>query len=115
MARDVVDLTPIESRDELVAWFAQGAKPRAQWRIGTEHEKFAFTTDTHEPVPYEGRRSSRSLLVGMQHLLGREPILDGGNIIGLADGTGGSAISVQPGGRFQLSRAPLATVNPANS
>ena len=49
MARDVVDLTPIESRDELVAWFEQGAKPKAQFRIGTEHEKFAFTTDTHEP------------------------------------------------------------------
>jgi len=59
MARDVVDLTPIESRDELVAWFAEGAKPKSQWRAGTEHEKFAFTTDTHEPVPYEGRRSIR--------------------------------------------------------
>src|SRR5205823_3636534 len=58
MARDVVDLTPIESRDELVAWFAEGAKPKAQWRAGTEHEKFAFTADTHEPVPYEGRRMS---------------------------------------------------------
>ena len=89
MARDVVDLTPIESRDELVAWFAEGAKPKAQWRAGTEHEKFAFTSDTHEPVPYEGRRSIRSLLVGMQHLLGWEPIMDGPNIIGLADVTGG--------------------------
>src|SRR5205085_7681305 len=83
MARDVVDLTPIESRDELVAWFAEGAKPKAQWRIGTEHEKFAFITETHEPVPYEGRVSIRSLLVGMQHLLGWEPITDGPNIIGL--------------------------------
>src|SRR5947209_5529671 len=101
MARDVVDLTPIESRDELVAWFAEGAKPKAQWRVGTEHEKFAFTTDTHDPVPYESRVSIRSLLVGMQHLLGWEPILDGGNIIGLADVTGGGAISLEPGGQFR--------------
>src|SRR5947208_1789763 len=111
MARDVVDLTPIESRDELVAWFAEGAKPKAQWRAGTEHEKFAFTTDTHAPVPYEGRRSIRSLLVGMQHLLGWEPITDGGNIIGLADVTGGGATSLEPGVQFDLSGAPLQTIH----
>src|ERR1043165_622771 len=111
MARDVVDLTPIESRDELVAWFAAGAKPKAQWRIGTEHEKFAFTTDAHEPVPYEGRVSIRSLLVGMQHLLGWEPITDGPNIIGLADVTGGGAISLEPGGQFELSGAPVETIH----
>jgi len=111
MARDVVDLTPIESRDELVAWFAEGAKPKAQWRAGTEHEKFAFLLDTHEPVPYEGRRSIRSLLVGMQHLLGWEPITDKDNIIGLADVTGGGAISLEPGGQFELSGAPLQTIH----
>ena len=43
MARDQVDLTPIERRDELVAWLAQGVRPKAEFRIGTEHEKFAFT------------------------------------------------------------------------
>src|SRR4051812_50197694 len=107
MARDVVDLTPIESRDELVAWFAEGAKPKAQWRAGTEHEKFAFTIDTHEPVPYEGRRSIRSLLVGMQHLLGWEPIIDGGNIIGLADVTGGCALFLVAGGHLDFPRPPL--------
>src|SRR6188472_1153958 len=111
MARNVVDLTPIESRDELVAWFAEGAKPKAQWRAGTEHEKFAFMLDTHEPVPYEGRRSIRSLLVGMQHLLGWEPITDKDNIIGLADVTGGGAISLEPGGQFELSGAPLQTIH----
>src|SRR3954452_8546034 len=111
MARDVVDLTPIESRDELVAWFAEGAKPKAQWRVGTEHEKFAFTTDTHDPVPYVGRVSIRSLLVGMQHLLGWEPITDKDNIIGLADVTGGGAVSLEPGGQFELSGAPLETIH----
>jgi glutamate--cysteine ligase len=111
MARDVVDLTPIESRDELVAWFEKGSKPKAQFRVGTEHEKFAFTTDFHGPVPYEGRRSIRSLLVGMQHLLGWEPIMDGPNIIGLADVTGGGAISLEPGGQFELSGAPVETIH----
>src|SRR5205807_2116959 len=65
MARDQVDMTPIETRDELVAWFAEGCKPKADYRIGTEHEKFAFTVEGHRPVPYEGRRSIRALLDGM--------------------------------------------------
>src|SRR5437016_10187946 len=111
MARDVVDLTPIESRDELVAWFEKGNKPKAQFRVGTEHEKFAFTTGRRNPVPYDGQRSIRSLLVGMQHLLGWEPIMDGPNIIGMFDVTGGGAISLEPGGQFELSGAPLETVH----
>jgi glutamate--cysteine ligase len=111
MARDVVDLTPIESRDELVAWFEKGSKPKARFRIGTEHEKFAFTTDGNNPVPYDGQRSIRALLVGMQHLLGWEPIMDGPNVIGLADVTGGGAISLEPGGQFELSGAPVETIH----
>jgi glutamate--cysteine ligase len=111
MARDVVDLTPIESRDELVAWFEKGSKPRERFRIGTEHEKFAFTTGRRNPVPYDGQRSIHALLVGMQHLLGWEPIMDGPNIIGLADVTGGGAISLEPGGQFELSGAPVETIH----
>src|SRR4051812_50223519 len=115
MARDVVDLQPIESRDELVAWFEQGSKPKTQFRVGTEHEKFAFTTGRRNPVPYEGQRSIRALLIGMQHLLGWEPIMDGPNIIGLADVTGGGAIFPQPRGRVELSRAPRGTIPPTSS
>ena len=58
-----------------------------------------------------GQRSIRALLVGMQHLLGWEPIMDGPNIIGLADVTGGGAISLEPGGQFELSGAPVETVH----
>src|ERR1700704_3474932 len=111
MARDVVDLTPIESRDELVAWFEKGSKPKGQFRVGPEHESFAFTPGRRNPVPYEGQRSIRALLVGMQHLLGWEPITDGPNIIGLADVTGGGAISLEPGGQFELSGAPVETIH----
>ena len=104
-------MTPIESRDELVAWFAEGVKPKAEFRIGTEHEKFPFTVEGHRPIPYEGRRSIRSLLEGMQHLLGWEPIIEDGNIIGMFDVTGGGAISLEPGGQFELSGAPVETVH----
>jgi len=111
MARDLVDMTPVRSRDDLVAWFEQGCKPKSQFRIGTEHEKFAFTTEGHRPVPYEGPRGIRALLEGMQSLLGWEPIMEGPNVIGLFDVTGGGAISLEPGGQFELSGAPLETVH----
>jgi glutamate--cysteine ligase len=111
MARDQVDMTPLRTRDELVAWFEQGCKPKSQFRIGTEHEKFAFTREGHRPVPYAGPRGIRALLEGMQHLLGWEPIMEGDNIIGLFDVTGGGAISLEPGGQFELSGAPLETVH----
>ncbi len=104
-------MTPIETRDELVAWFAEGCKPKVDYRIGTEHEKFAFTVEGHRPVPYEGRRSIRALLEGMQLLLGWEPIMENGNIIGMFDVTGGGAISLEPGGQFELSGAPVENVH----
>jgi glutamate--cysteine ligase len=111
MARDQVDMTPIETRDELVAWFAAGEKPPGMFRVGTEHEKFAFTLARHEPVPYDSPRGIRALLEGMQSLLGWEPIMEGENIIGLSDVTGGGAISLEPGGQFELSGAPVATIH----
>jgi glutamate--cysteine ligase len=111
MARDQTDMTPIERRDELVAWFEAGSKPKAQFRLGTEHEKFAFAIGSNKPVPYSGARGIRALLDGMQHLLGWEPIMEGENIIGLADVTGGGAISLEPGGQFELSGAPVETVH----
>src|SRR5271154_450436 len=115
MARDQVDLTPIERRDELVAWIAGGVKPKSRFRIGTEHEKFAFTLEGHRPVPYEGRRDIRALLEGMEHLLGWQPIMEGPNIIGLFDVTGGGAISLEPGGQFELSGAQVETVHQTTS
>ncbi|MGE0750797.1 MAG: glutamate--cysteine ligase [Variibacter sp.] len=111
MARDQVDMTPIETRDELVAWFEAGCKPKSAFRIGTEHEKFPFTLGYHDPVPYEGPRGIGALLNGMKMLLGWEPILDADNIIGLFDVTGGGAISLEPGGQFELSGAPVETVH----
>ena len=66
MARDQVDMTPINSRDELVAWFEAGCKPKSEFRVGTEHEKLVFTVDGHRPVPYGGSKGIRALLDGMQ-------------------------------------------------
>ena len=111
MARDQIDMTPIETRDELVAWLEAGCKPKAQFRVGTEHEKFAFTVQGHRPVPYAGPHGIRALLEGMHDLLGWDPIMEGDNIIGMFDVTHGGAISLEPGGQFELSGAPLENVH----
>ena len=111
MARDTVDATPLSSRDDLIAWMEEGNKPKEAFRIGTEHEKIPFTLARHEPVPYDGPKGIRALLEGMGKVLGWEPILEGEILIGLADPKGGGAISLEPGGQFELSGAPLTSVH----
>src|SRR6478609_7499669 len=111
MARDTTDFRPIEGVDELVEHLAEGNKPRDKWRIGTEHEKFPFYVDGNAPVPYGGERGIRAILEGMQEKLGWDPIIDDGRIIGLVEPTGQGAISLEPGGQFELSGAPLETIH----
>ena len=111
MARDIVDANPVESRDALVSWLEAGCKPAASFRVGTEHEKIPFYRADLAPVPYEGERGIRALLEGMRRRLGWESIVDGGNLIGLFDAAGGGAISLEPGGQFELSGAPFETVH----
>ena len=118
MARDITDTTHISSRDELVGWIEAGCKPPAQFLMGAEHEKIPFYTADHSPVPYEGRSGGdgiRGLLEGLQAKLGWEPIMDGPALIGLFDEKGGGAISLEPGGQFELSGAPLETVHDVES
>jgi glutamate--cysteine ligase len=103
--------TPIESKAQLVAYLEKGEKPRADWRIGTEHEKFAFLTDTLQPVPYDGPRSIRALLEGLKGRFGWTGVYEGENIIALSDPKGMANISLEPGGQFELSGAPLDCVH----
>lgn len=99
---------PIGSRDDLVRYLESGSKPRADWRIGTEHEKFVYDPRTFKPVPYDGRPGIRLLLESMARF-GWQPILEGENIIGLSQN--GASLSLEPGGQFELSGAPLRTVH----
>ena len=81
MARDTVDTTPLEGRAQLLAAVEDGCKPKDQWRIGTEHEKFGFYKSDFSPVPYEGDNGIRAVLEGMKAKTGWDPIIDAGNII----------------------------------
>ncbi|MBI3675581.1 MAG: glutamate--cysteine ligase [Proteobacteria bacterium] len=99
---------PIGSRDDLVRYLESGNKPAADWRIGTEHEKFVYNLTTYKPVPYEGPAGIRALLDGMKRF-GWEPVMEGDNIIGLTQN--GASISLEPGGQFELSGAALKSVH----
>lgn len=109
MARDVTDSTILSSRDDLVAWLAAGEKGAGPFLIGTEHEKIPFYRATNRPVPYAG--GVGALLGGMMAKTGWAPIHDGQALIGLFDEARGGAISLEPGGQFELSGAPLASVH----
>jgi glutamate--cysteine ligase len=99
---------PITDKRQLVEWFEAGSKPAAQWRIGTEHEKFAFALDDHRRLPYDGPRGIRVLLEGLTRF-GWQPVLEHGLPIALTKGD--CNVSLEPGGQFELSGAPLETIH----
>ena len=86
---------PITSKADLVESLSSGSKPKSEWRIGTEHEKFGFDLKTLAPLPYEGRPGVKAMLEGLKRF-GWEPINEGPYIIGLK--RNGAAISLEPGG-----------------
>ncbi|MDE3241013.1 MAG: glutamate--cysteine ligase [Paracoccaceae bacterium] len=100
---------PIEHFDQLAEYMASGCKPKDDWRIGTEHEKFGYLSDTLMPLPYDGPRSIRAMLEGLRDAFGWEPVLEGGNLIGLTKD--GANVSLEPGGQLELSGAPLETIH----
>ena len=98
----------IESRDDLISVFSGGEKPRANWRIGTEHEKFVYRLDDHRAPRWDEPGGIRDLLLGLTDY-GWKPVEEGGKIIALAgpDGT----VSLEPAGQFELSGAPLSNLH----
>jgi glutamate--cysteine ligase len=102
------DLRPIEDKAELAAYLATGCKPKGAWRIGTEHEKFGFLKDTLEPLPFAGERSIQAVLEGLSREFGWERLEEDGNLVALKKE--GASITLEPGGQFELSGAPLKTV-----
>ena len=99
---------PIEGRDDLVRHLSNGAKPPSAWRIGTEHEKFVYDLKSFKPLAYEGRPGIRQLLEGMARF-DWKPVKEGENIIGHS--LNGASLSLEPGGQFELSGAPLKNIH----
>ncbi|MDZ4134576.1 MAG: glutamate-cysteine ligase family protein, partial [Paracoccaceae bacterium] len=100
---------PIEHFDQLAEYMESGNKPKADWRIGTEHEKFGYCPDSLLPLPYDGPRSIRALMEGLRDTYGWSPVMEQDAIIGLT--RDGANVSLEPGGQFELSGAPVSTIH----
>jgi len=100
---------PIERHEQLAEYLESGCKPKEDWRIGTEHEKFGYCRDTHRPLPYEGERSILAVLEGLRDRHGWTPLEEAGKLIGLTKD--GANVSLEPGGQLELSGAPLETIH----
>jgi glutamate--cysteine ligase len=115
MAEAPLDGRPLTLAD-LAAHLASGSKSPADFRIGSEHEKFVFRLGSHEPVAYgrdaEGRGGIEALLEGLMRFGWRGVHEDGpaGQTL-IALERGGASVSLEPGGQFELSGAPLESVH----
>ena len=94
----------IESRDQLIVPMQMGEKPKDQWRIGTEHEKFVFDIHDHHAPSYAEPGGIRDLLMALTEF-GWEPVIEGGNVIAMSGSDG--TVSLEPAGQLELSGAPL--------
>ena len=100
--------TPITHRDQLVAVLASGEKPRGDWRIGTEHEKFGFRLDDLRPPEFDGERGIEALLRGLARF-GWAPVEEHGRVIALLKDD--ASVTLEPAGQLELSGAPLETIH----
>ena len=94
----------IENIAQLVEPMASGEKPGDRWRIGTEHEKFVYSTKDHHAPSYDEPGGIKDLLLAMQEF-GWKPVEEGGKVIAMSGSDG--AISLEPAGQLELSGAPL--------
>ena len=103
-----INLKEIESKADLIKPFEDGEKKPCDFKIGTEHEKFAFHLDTLKPVSFSEKKGIEALLLSLKKY-GWESILEGKNTIGLKrkESLGGGTITLEPAGQLELSGAPL--------
>ncbi|RPE75905.1 glutamate--cysteine ligase [Vulcaniibacterium tengchongense] len=94
----------VEGRAQLVEFLSSGVRARADWKIGTEHEKFGFRTDDLRPPPFDGERGIEALLKGLTRF-GWTPAVENGRVIALS--RDGASVSLEPAGQLELSGAPL--------
>ena len=98
----------IGSKEQLAAYMESGSKPKSDWTIGTEHEKFGFDA-LYRPLPYEGDISIKSMLEGLRDGFGWSEMREAGKLIGLTKA--GANISLEPGGQFELSGAMVTNLH----
>jgi len=97
-------------RQMLVEYLSSGARAQADWRIGTEHEKFGFRTDDLRPPTFDGERGIEALLKGLTGF-GWAAVEEGGRVIALTRDD--ASVSLEPAGQLELSGGQLSTLHEA--
>lgn len=106
------DKTLITDIEQLVAHHARGERARGTFKVGTEHEKFAFLAPDLRPLVYrpeDGTPGIRALLDALAATGGWEPLVDHGEVIALRGADG--SIALEPGGQVEMSGDPRATLH----
>jgi len=96
------------SLEQLTHTFSQGCRPRHTWRIGTEHEKFGFYRQSLKPLSFDGPSGIAQVLQGLMQF-GWQAVYE--NNLPIALNKDGASITLEPGGQFELSGAPLLTIH----
>lgn len=97
----------IEDKAQMIGHLEDGCKPKSDWRIGTEHEKIGYNLKSLKPLPYEGD-GILAMLEGLQKF-DWEAVVENGCLIALK--RDGASVSLEPGGQFELSGAPLENIH----
>ncbi len=102
----------LETREQLIRYFAAGAKPPDQWRVGTEYEKIAVRSSDGTALPFSGRAGVEEMLRRLADRYAYERQMEHGRILGLRSER--SAISIEPGGQIELSGEQCETIHCAH-
>jgi len=103
----------LETRDQLIGYFEEGAKPRERWRVGTEYEKVTVSAEDGRALPFSGPRGVEHILKRLAERYGYEPVAEGGRMIALKGER--ASITIEPGGQIELSGEQCETIHCAQA
>src|SRR5580698_4103952 len=104
---------PLEKKEDLIRYFASGAKPRDQWRVGTEYEKVLVSKRDGRALPFSGSSGVEEIMRRLIDRHGYEPDDEHGRIIALQGDR--APITLEPGGQIELSGEQCETIHCAHT
>ena len=103
---------PVESREQLIRYFESGAKPREQWRVGTEYEKVMVNAQDGRALSFSGPRGVEQILRRLAERYGYAPEEEDGHVVALSGDR--AAITIEPGSQIELSGEQCDTIHCAH-
>lgn len=97
--------------DDLFRPFLDACKPRAQWRVGIEAERFGLVSARGEPLHYDGDAGIMGIFQKLVAERGWSPESEvvGGPVVSLSRDN--AAVTLEPGSQLELSGAPHVDVH----